>query len=530
MQEVLVWSSVNLSYPSITLEESVTSREMSLIHFVLILVLTVLVWRNGYLTKTLNNIISVPINAYLCWKNPVKSLNKSKNIPTCPFQLPNGQGNVKFAEGRAYSRRWASSFGEIYRIWAGTTPEVVLTRQEHMPAVFKDSHLHAKSFNFDAGWLFGELVGKAVGLLSGQDWNRVRDVFAPSFHRTKVDEFLPVIQRRVKQCLDELHASPKVHPNGALIISPADDLRLLSFWVLCDIMYGDMTPEMEANMLKIVGEREQVWANVTAGGALPPFHRTLLANCFETDSQALPLAMACNRGRHELKGTPPICTYYDAVEREELTEREMLDSMDEILFANLDVTIGSLSWVLIFMATHPKVQDQLREEIGSISKKSYAIRNEYISGSSSLLMACLLESARLRPIASFSGAQSPPTDREVGSYVIPAGMNVTVDIHGLNTDDPSWGDDRHQFNPRRFLDAKNHSVFRYRLWRFGFGPRQCLGKYLADLFLKTLLAHIVENYRIEMKDSSPVSLDDLKGNSAGWINLAAEDVVWVRIS
>jgi hypothetical protein len=35
---------------------------MSLIHFVLILVLTVLVWRNGYLTKTLNNIISLPIN------------------------------------------------------------------------------------------------------------------------------------------------------------------------------------------------------------------------------------------------------------------------------------------------------------------------------------------------------------------------------------------------------------------------------------------------------------------------------------
>lgn len=416
------------------------------------------------------------------------------------------------------------------------TPWRVLTRQEHMPVVFKDSHLHAKSFNFDAGWLFGELVGKAVGLLSGQDWNRVRDVFAPSFHRTKVDEFLPVIQRRVKKCLDELHASPKVHANGTLIIRPADDLRLLSFWVLCDIMYGDMTPEMEANMLKIVDERERVWANVTAGGLsrlsigryLPNASKRTLklfrSHWYQFNRQA------CDRARHELNGTPPICVYYDAVEREELTEREMLDSMDEILFANLDVTIGSLSWVLIFMATHPKVQDQLREEIGSNSTESYAIRNQYISGSSSLLMACLLESARLRPIASFSGAQSPPTDREVGSYVIPAGMNVTVDIHGLNTDDPSWGDDRHQFNPRRFLDAKNHSVFRYRLWRFGFGPRQCLGKYLADLFLKTLLAHIVENYHIEMKDASPVSLDDLKGNSAGWINLAAEDVVWVRIS
>ncbi|KAJ5789837.1 cytochrome P450 oxidoreductase GliC [Penicillium psychrosexuale] len=510
---------------------------MSLVHVSLILVLTVLVWRNGYLAKTLNTIISAPINAYLCWKNPVKSLNKSKKIPTCPFQLPNGQGNVKFAEGRAYSRKWASSFGQIYRIWAGTTPEVVLTRQEHMPVVFKDSHLHVKSFNFDAGWLFGELVGKAVGLLSGQDWNRVRDVFASSFHRTKVDEFLPFMQRRVKQCLDELHESPKVHADGVLTISPADDLRLLSFWVLCDILYGDMTPDMEANMLKIVDERERVWANVTAGGLsrlsigryLPIASKRTLklfrSRWYQFNRQA------CNRARHELNGIPPVCAYYDAVEREELTEREMLDTMDEILFANLDVTIGSLSWVLIFMATHSKTQAQLREEIVSNSSDdSPEIRDKYISESSTLLMACLLESARLRPIASFSGAQSPPTDRQVGSYVIPGGMNVTVDIHGLNIDDPSWGDDRDQFNPRRFLDAKNPSVFRYRLWRFGFGPRQCLGKYLADLFLKTLLAHIVENYRIEMKDASPVSLDDLKGNSAGWINLATEDVVWVPIN
>jgi cytochrome P450 len=412
----------------------------------------------------------------------------------------------------------------------------VLTRQEHMPIVFKDSHLHAKSVNFDAGWLFGELVGKAVGLLSGQDWNRVRDVFAPSFHRTKVDEFLPVMQRRVKQCLDELHTSPKVHADGTLTISPADDLRLLSFWVLCDILYGDMTPGMEANMLEIVSERERVWANVTAGGLsrlsigryLPTSSKRTLklfrAHWYQFNRQA------CSRARRELNGIPPVCAYYDAVEREELTEREMLDTMDEILFANLDVTIGSLSWVLIFMATHPKIQDQLREEIGNnSSQESPTLWDQYISGSSTLLMACLLESARLRPIASFSGAQSPPTDREVGSYVIPGGMNVTVDIHGLNTDDPSWGDDRDQFNPRRFLDAKSHSLFRYRLWRFGFGPRQCLGKYLADLFLKTLLAHIVENYRIEMKDASPVSLDDLKGNSAGWINLAAEDVVWVPI-
>jgi cytochrome P450 len=406
-----------------------------------------------------------------------------------------------------------------------------------MPAVFKDSHLHIKSTNFDAGWLFGELVGKALGLLNGGDWNRVRNIFAPPFHQAKVVSFLPVMERRVQQCLQELHENPKIHRNGTLILKPAEDLRLVSFWVLCDILYGDMSPEMEAQLLEIVEIREKVWAGVTAGGLArlsigrflptPTKHalRTFRAMWAGFNRQA------ADRARSLFDGLPPICDFFSAVDSGKLSEHEMLDTMDEILFANLDVTIGSLSWVLVFLAAHTDVQTDLRREIvENKSRASPAVWDEYISQSSTLLMACLLESARLRPIASFSGAQSPPSDRQVDQYVIPAGTNVTVDIHALNNDDQAWGDDRYQFNPRRFLQAKNPSEFRYRLWRFGFGPRQCLGKYLADLFLKTLLSHILENYSIQMKDSSQRSMDDFKGNSNAWINLAAEDVVWVKIT
>ncbi|CAI6331123.1 unnamed protein product [Periconia digitata] len=35
---------------------------------------------------------------------------------------------------------------------------------------------------------------------------------------------------------------------------------------------------------------------------------------------------------------------------------------------------------------------------------------------------------------------------------------------------------------------------RYRFWRYRFGPRQCLGKNVADILIKVLLAYMVEDY------------------------------------
>ena len=55
----------------------------------------------------------------------MKHIHDHTSLPTCPYRWPNGQGDVaKFLEGDKNSDLWEGQFGGIYRLWAGTTPEV----------------------------------------------------------------------------------------------------------------------------------------------------------------------------------------------------------------------------------------------------------------------------------------------------------------------------------------------------------------------------------------------------------------------
>lgn len=44
------------------------------------------------------------------------------------------------------------------------------------------------------------------------------------------------------------------------------------------------------------------------------------------------------------------------------SEAEVLHALDEMLFDNLDVTIGGLSWNFVFLAADPDTQSRLRAE------------------------------------------------------------------------------------------------------------------------------------------------------------------------
>jgi hypothetical protein len=92
-------------------------------------------------------------------------------MPSCPCRFPNGQGDVaKLLKGEKNCEEWNKEHGSIYRVWSGTTPEIVLTRRKDIKKVFKDSNTHLKAVNNDAGWLMSQSLGQCLGLVSGVEW------------------------------------------------------------------------------------------------------------------------------------------------------------------------------------------------------------------------------------------------------------------------------------------------------------------------------------------------------------------------
>lgn len=191
---------------------------------------------------------------------------------------------------------------------------------------------------------------------------------------------------------------------------------------------------------------------------------------------------------------------YTAVENGQTTKEALLQTLDEMLFANLDVSITALAWSFVFIAAYPHVQERLLSEINTMLKDD-TDRDAYLMSQSNYLHHILLETGRLRPVAPFSVAQACPTQRQVGPYILPAGAKFVIDAHALNIRDPVWEPDNTTFRPERWAEGgvKRAKDIRYCYWRFGFGPRVCLGKYVVDLMLKALIVQVVKNFVVSIK-------------------------------
>lgn len=382
-----------------------------------------------------------------------------------------------------------------------------------------------------------QILGQCVGLVSGNQWRNIRSVTEKAFTRTASTGYVSLIEQRIKSYFEELQSS-KTLSEG--LLDPAEDLKLLPFLVVAEVIYGKLSPELESKLRDIAPRREALFKHVISGGLarfafskyLPTKANGALA-AFRAEWHAL------NRMAYDLAisadSDAPIISFYAAAERGEITHEQMYQTLDEMLYANLDVTLGGISWNVVFLAANREAQASLLAEVAAkrqadisdldeggqdVGRSSSAPKkfNAYLLSSSSFLAACILESARLRPLAAFSVPQSAPTPRLVDGYLIPAGTAFVVDSYALNIRNPYWGADSKTYRPQRFVEPRPGMAteMRYNYWRFGFGPRQCMGKYVADLIIRMLLVELVEGYELELRSEDKEAV--WQRDRETWIN------------
>lgn len=357
-----------------------------------------------------------------------------------------------------------------------------------------------------------QILGQCVGLLSGNSWRNLRSVSERAFSRSASTGYVSLVKDRITSHVKELQSS-KTLSQG--LLDPAGDLKLLPFFVVADVIYGKLSPELESKLRDIAPKREALFKHVISGGLarfafskhLPTEANRALAE-FRTEWHAF------NKLAYEFAvssdSNVPIIDLYAAADKGDITHEQMYQTLDEMLYANLDVTLGGISWNVVFLAANQDVQSRLRDEVANNRNDSssetspgpaHKKLDTYLLSSSTFLAACVLESARLRPLAAFSVPQSAPTTRIIDGFVVPAGTSYVIDSYALNIRNPFWGEDSETYRPDRFIESRKGMLteMRYNYWRYGFGPRQCMGKYLADLVIRMLLVELVERFELELR-------------------------------
>lgn len=350
----------------------------------------------------------------------------------------------------------------------------------------------------------GQLLGKCVGLISGTEWRAVRSAIEDPFTRKNAIEHVNLIFRWLERHMAERWQHSRLSEG---LLDPAEDLKMVPFWIVAEVFYGDLSPKQMKDLQEIATMREDLFKYVIHGGLmrfslsrhLPTLANkklALFAKYWETfNDEAYERAMLTYK-------SSPIVELYRLCQHGKITRKQLLHTLDESLFANLDVTTGGISWVMVFLAANSEYPKRLLNELQDHLDEHGGDRKSYILANSTLLSACIAESARLRPLAAFSVPQAAPTTRIVDGYMIPAGTDFIIDAFAINTRNKSfWGQDAASFRPERFLEqSKGSTELRYHFWRFGFGPRQCMGRYIADFIIRALTIHMVECYDLSLLD------------------------------
>ncbi|OAD58325.1 Cytochrome P450 4g15 [Eufriesea mexicana] len=179
-----------------------------------------------------------------------------------------------------------------------------------------------------------------------------------------------------------------------------------------------------------------------------------------------------------------------------LTDEEIKEEVDTIMFEGHDTTAAGSSFVLCVLGIHQDVQDRVYEELNEIFKGSNRPCTFEDTLEMKYLERVIFETLRLfPPVPAIARHLKEDVKIVTGNYVLPKGCTVLIvpyKIHRLEEFYPNAD----EFNPDNFLPEKMQNRHYYSFIPFSAGPRSCVGRKYAMLKLKVLLSTILRNYKI----------------------------------
>ncbi|KAI5865328.1 putative cytochrome P450 [Durotheca rogersii] len=192
-----------------------------------------------------------------------------------------------------------------------------------------------------------------------------------------------------------------------------------------------------------------------------------------------------------------------------------------LLLAGSETTATTLSGAVYLLLSHPEILARLTEEVRSSFNSLDDITITSVNRSSYLL-AVLNETLRFYPpLSSGMVRVVPPGGAEIAGHFVPGGTMVEVQHWSVNHSKENW-DEPWSFRPERFMVSPEEALKRgdklEAVQAFSLGPRNCIGRNLAFVEMRLVLASIIYAFDLKLAD-----------DSQRWIERQKNFNVWDRV-
>ncbi|KAL9251498.1 Cytochrome P450 86A22-like protein [Drosera capensis] len=194
--------------------------------------------------------------------------------------------------------------------------------------------------------------------------------------------------------------------------------------------------------------------------------------------------------------------------KEEYTDKFLQHVALNFILAGRDTSSVAMSWFFYLLTRNPRVEDKILTEICTLlietrgrDTSAWLIEPLGFEEVDRLvyLKAALSETLRLYPSVPEDSKHVVADDVLPDGTFVPAGSAITYSIYSIGRMKFIWGEDCSEFRPERWLSSDGTKIEMndsFKFASFNAGPRICLGKDLAYLQMKSIVAAVLLRHKL----------------------------------
>ncbi|KAK6261928.1 hypothetical protein QUC31_007744 [Theobroma cacao] len=398
--------------------------------------------------------------------------------------------------------------------------------------------------NFPKGKPFTEILGDLLGCgifnVDGELWSTQRKLASHEFSTKSLREFVvktlqEEVENRLLPLLQEAMESEKV-------LDLQDVLRRFAFDTICKVSLGHDPCCLDLSKpVPPLVKAFDIASEISAMRGMAPMFvvwkikRALNIGSEKKLKEAIKLVQDCvleiiRNKKRALEAETKCCD-----DAEDLLSRLLSAGHDEevvrdmvisFIMAGRDTTSSAMSWLFWLLSKHQNAQNMIVKEVESMLCNGEKELNFEVLKEMNCVKACLCESMRLYPPVAWDSKHALNDDVLPDGTFVEKGDRVTYFPYGMGRMEELWGKDRFEFKPDRWFqesDAENgllKSVSPFKFPVFQAGPRVCLGKEMAFIQMKYVVASILRRFEIRpVCQEQPVFVPLLTAHMAGGLNV-----------
>ncbi|KAI8487134.1 hypothetical protein Bbelb_352040 [Branchiostoma belcheri] len=407
--------------------------------------------------------------------------------------------------------RWRQ-YGSIFKETIGPQTLVTIADPDDVAAVLRAEGRYPRRYAFESFIMAREIMDKKLGVFLENDetWQHYRTLLNKKLLRPQqAAVFTPLMDEAACNLVSYLR---RKRDQGGRVTDFQGHLFRWSMESGSTAMFNQHLGLLSENPPQIakdfISSIIKILDTTNAMMTIPPkVHKALNTKawrghlegwqtCFEITKQLIQEIMEreMERKEEDEEEIPDLVSYLLSVK---LSPEEVLANIVDVLGAAVDTTSNTMCFTLHTLARHPNIQEKLHDEVVRFAPDHQAPVTQEQVHKMPYLRGVIKEALRLYPVT-YINSRVLNHDAVVCGYKIPAGKTIIICPYVMGRD-PKNFDNPEEFRPERWYRENSKNLKPFAWLPFGFGPRSCVGRRIAETEMHLALIRICQNFKLEQK-------------------------------